>query len=677
MPATFAGQPLMDAAQAVSECARLGLPTAWWAGKPNAWTNRLGARSGEGWVLMTAGDLAAIDLAASHDLVLSPAEPRRGGLPLQESDYRVTHKSLHVASARCVSPGEAGDATRLYLVELADRRRLKALRHVNEAYNLRQSGVSGYVDGSGTWTWQTLINDLWSKADLGAAPTLPGTPDGAPENFDFRGAWAAIDALELVLRVKGWSLSLDTLTDTFSVVELGGTDAAKTARLADLDAGGWAILDEDRYAPAYGRVAESVVVLFPKVFADAADGVWLGYHEEAAAGVEPDAEADSVAVLVDDLAALYDASGALTNGAALTTRAEERADDYYRMAAVAPLAKTYTLTHPDLAPGAVIDEVRHGDRGRGMVTAVTRLPQVPGDALGPPPPPGDGVADGGEPSSHCDLAALSTTDCLQLTVGDETFLLVWDTTSWVSADSYTYPSGSGTWELYFADGMLHLKLDGLELLNCGDGCWRGGPLTGHAPDSETYCAGETFTACVECACCLEEGWYCVDLGDGCEPAFLTWAEVCAAEPDICSGPYADEAAALAVCGPPETPINNSCCSGVDIPRTLYMHFTVGTGTYACANGTTVSLAYNDGTSKWEYTGAWCAGGTATFAVYCEAGAWKFDLNIDTGGFGTCELTGQTFDTFGCDALSDTVTMDYVYSETCFFGSLTITVDTTP
>lgn len=296
---------------------------------------------------------------------------------------------------------------------------------------------------------------------------------------------------------------------------------------------------------------------------------------------------------------------------------------------------------------------------------------------------------------YCDLAILRQTDCVLVdTPGQGTFLLEYSEGSWSSLDEYDYTVGQGPFEFWYEAGRLHLSLDGLELLDCGNGCFSGGPLTGHGAQVEgatgtgtgtgalplNFCSGESFTVCVRCSCCLDEGWYCVDLGSGCEAAYLTADEACSAVDDgtLCSGPYATEAEALVDCPAPEgPPITTACCPGVDTPRKLYMHFSVGGGTYACANGTTVGLTYNDGTSKWEYTGAWCAGGTATFAVYCDAGAWKHDLDINTGGFGTCSYTGQIFDTFGCDALSDTVTMDFSYSETCFFGTLNITVDTTP
>jgi hypothetical protein len=54
--------------------------------------------------------------------------------------------------------------------------------------------------------------------------------------------------------------------------------------------------------------------------------------------------------------------------------------------------------------------------------------------------------------------------------------------------------------LWYSAGAVHLSLDGLELLDCGNGCFSGGPLTGH--DSQVGvdpCDGPVFTVCVSCA----------------------------------------------------------------------------------------------------------------------------------------------------------------------------------
>jgi hypothetical protein len=121
--------------------------------------------------------------------------------------------------------------------------------------------------------------------------------------------------------------------------------------------------------------------------------------------------------------------------------------------------------------------------------------------------------------TFCDLAGIKTTDCLWVYGYGQSLYLYWDHAigRWISSDhfvtgtgtftydDFTYPNGSGPVELWFSAGSLHLSINGMELLNCGDGCFQGGPLTGHASQtSGKPCNGETFTVCVKCASCPPE-----------------------------------------------------------------------------------------------------------------------------------------------------------------------------
>lgn len=161
-------------------------------------------------------------------------------------------------------------------------------------------------------------------------------------------------------------------------------------------------------------------------------------------------------------------------------------------------------------------------------------------------------------TSACDLAKLKTTDCLLATGPFNSVYLVYDSATWVSTEDLVY-SGAGSpgpLVFSFSGGALHLSLDGMELLNCGNGCWRGGPLTGHTSDSGDACGGATFEVCLSCACCSiagwdGPGWYCADIGDGCEPLLLTEDDRCDGDITICSGPYPSEEAATVACGEAE------------------------------------------------------------------------------------------------------------------------------
>jgi hypothetical protein len=216
----------------------------------------------------------------------------------------------------------------------------------------------------------------------------------------------------------------------------------------------------------------------------------------------------------------------------------------------------------DLSPATFALTVREAD-GSPAVVPVTVLEFDQGDGFRVSDQ-GGGVArvdlvdpDTGEPPCDpCLFAAISKTDCVEVTTDAGTFLLAYDVVDdvWTSAEEYTYPTGSsGPFTFWFEGGALHLALDGLELLNCNNCCWRGGPLTEH--DSQGLggdCGGSSFEVCVRCRCCLDEGWYCVDNGGGCpgEALYLQYEDVCDLIDSICSGPYATEAEAQAVCPPP-------------------------------------------------------------------------------------------------------------------------------
>ena len=128
---------------------------------------------------------------------------------------------------------------------------------------------------------------------------------------------------------------------------------------------------------------------------------------------------------------------------------------------------------------------------------------------GPTPPPG---------CVSCNLAVIQEGDSLLLTsnLDNQVIELTWDGTAywgnWTSGSAnFVYPSksiayGSGQVVFWFANGIPHLSIGGKELLDCGNCCWVGGPLTGHASDplgTGTHfvsCAGITFTVCITCTC---------------------------------------------------------------------------------------------------------------------------------------------------------------------------------
>lgn len=170
-------------------------------------------------------------------------------------------------------------------------------------------------------------------------------------------------------------------------------------------------------------------------------------------------------------------------------------------------------------------------------------------------PPGSGGGDGG--GACCDLVKLQTTDCLTATGPSNSVTLYYNGAGrWISTDALTYPGGSGLVEFWYAAGTLHAALGAgaygimLELeRDCVGCCFRGGPLTGHAPASgSTVCSGPVFSVCFDCA--------------------------------TCPG------------------ISTVCCPGVDAPPYLRINAT-GSGTNSCMTGVYLMRYYSVAPGGWN------------------------------------------------------------------------------
>jgi hypothetical protein len=126
---------------------------------------------------------------------------------------------------------------------------------------------------------------------------------------------------------------------------------------------------------------------------------------------------------------------------------------------------------------------------------------------GPAPPPDD----------YCSLASTQNTDCILAEGPYGSVVLMYSGGEWTSDIPIYYPDcddiTSGILVFSYSDGSLHLILDGKELLNCGDGCFTGGPLTLHEPqDCGPPCMGVTFSICLTCIPCTSGT---SGSGDGC------------------------------------------------------------------------------------------------------------------------------------------------------------------
>lgn len=288
-----------------------------------------------------------------------------------------------------------------------------------------------------------------------------------------------------------------------------------------------------------------------------------------------------------------------------------------------------------------------------------------GTAEGEPGEPGESLTGDG----YCDLAALRPGDGVLIRTTDQgAYKLQYNGAGhWVSAEEFNYTGGSGTFDFFFDTGRLRLKLDGLDLLSCGDGCFAGGALTGHTNELGSgtgvgmtgtgtgfaECEGDFFRVCVECTCGQPAGWYCANFGAGCVPVYLDEDDVC--DPDlhnkICSGPYASYALASIACpAPVQGTISTGCCPVDLLTTTKYLEIVaVGFGGPAECAGQVVTLTHiGEGTTtcdgalngiRWRGTLV-CGGFTTVYTLMCvttvgvEQNTWKLceDCTVGGGGF---------------------------------------------
>lgn len=308
----------------------------------------------------------------------------------------------------------------------------------------------------------------------------------------------------------------------------------------------------------------------------------------------------------------------------------------------------YNHSQADL-PGNTFVRIMRDKAGRWWAAGVADAVSEPGT---------------GDAGGECGLTGLETDDCILVRTDKGDFLLESDGAgTWTGNGVYDYGGvGTGTtagsFVFWYEAGRTHLSLDGKELLSCGDGCFSGGALTGHGSQGtgtgpegntgtgqqQTHCTGDYFTVCVQCTCCLPTAWYCVDLGDGCEPVYLSNTEACDASTVICSGPYDSYALAAAAC-PAVTPIlmtGTNCCTGQFINSILHAH--IGPSGSQCSElgaGFDITMTWRADVDTnwssgglWEGTGTWPLSGgipiTVRFGCYKLGGAWQFTIIYDNG-----------------------------------------------
>lgn len=389
MSTTLGGYPCLDPVTELAAATSLGQPTEPWWREANCFLCPLGPGPGRGMALMAWEHLSRLDREASHDMVFA------GG------DTRVALRNLVIGNAYAAACGARGDSAGTFWVEVFDRRALAlAAPPVDKAYNVLSADGTDYEsatkNGGSAWTWAEMVGDIWATNGLlDAFPGLPFTPDGTPEGFVFWGV-PSYDALMQVLDRIGCALKLDPLTDTYSIVRISVDDEGTEAALARADP--VRIWDNYPVEPARLRVPESVRVFFGKLLTvgdttGASPYYTLDRTDPTAGGALTGVQAGTMAVIFDDMSAVYDDDGNLTNSAALGTRADERASDYFRRLREERFSRRYSGAMSGILPGPRVKGTLWADRGGGVVTDVYR-----GPGYGPTSPGITGAEGEGEAS---------------------------------------------------------------------------------------------------------------------------------------------------------------------------------------------------------------------------------------------------------------------------------------
>lgn len=390
------------------------------AGRANGYFCPLGPEPGIGYVLLTRNQWNAI------------AGQRNASFPLrmESGGISITFPALYIVSAVKVSGGPAGDPNSVYMLKLADRRWHARMSDVAVQFNVRcpappaTSGDDLYYEDSlnsgSAWTWETACENLWNAIPgFGAWPGLPVAPTSNPEGFHFVGV-PAIDALCKLLAVIDCELAYLPTIDTAVIVESGSVQPGLSSAL---QANAFYLVDAEPFDVPAALVPETVRVYFHRrdehygteKLTQQASGNWVTeswYSVDVATNVSGTVSGTVVPVW-DDLPAVYDFDGSLTNSSALNTRAALRAEGLVgdRQRGSARRRTLYSGVVSSIQPGSEIKAVhwRCVDARHNAEGLVTEIRNHPGYAKHPESgsgfePEGMGSGTAGEALAPADLA---------------------------------------------------------------------------------------------------------------------------------------------------------------------------------------------------------------------------------------------------------------------------------
>lgn len=372
---TFGGRPVIDPQSAMRTCREHDFPDDHFRGLVSTYVCPVGSKPGVGRVLMRKSDLDRIPDASAVTLSIV----YRDGAIRRAADLR----GMVIVANSMAFPGRADDPDSVFLVTFADERHSKRRLPWSKAYNLRDRCEGEYISATtnaGTpWTWQQLVQDLWTATIGGSAPSLPYTPHGTPEGFDYFHAESALDCLADVLLRIDCHLVHDPRTLTYAI-----------RRSADGRTALMAFDSLQRYYAWQDRASDWPAADWPETIR-----VWFRRRpipeEEADSYYAVDVTtapaptgfvAGTILAIHDDLYA-QGSSGTPSNLTDLTARAEERMSEWVRRESSIdyPTTRSYKGFLPDLfnALGETVSVLCFSDRGGSEGAAFTTEVRNPAD----------------------------------------------------------------------------------------------------------------------------------------------------------------------------------------------------------------------------------------------------------------------------------------------------------
>lgn len=332
----FAGFDCLDPVALHKSLQRGSQPvdTSHWFPNVNFYRTSLGLEPAEAKLLMHQQHVVELDRAGQLDA------PHVLEFSIGQGEVKL--KDLYVERYDRIYPAAEDDHTSAMIVRLTDRRGVLKRIPVDKRYNVYECPcgevLSATKNGGSLWTWSEMVGDLWAVSSaLGTFPGLPFTPHGTPSNFVFEGQ-TLFEALTHVFTRLSVAPFHDPIRGTWQIFQLGkASDVTRATQAIDAwTRAGLKVWDDFPGRATRTRIPEKARVTFRKQPLPN-DGTSWEYHLDVSptTPLAGETEAGTVAILWDDLPALYCSAGepsaTLANSSDLTARAAERAADYYRL----------------------------------------------------------------------------------------------------------------------------------------------------------------------------------------------------------------------------------------------------------------------------------------------------------------------------------------------------------